>query len=287
MPDGRTHDRGAAALRASRLLPAARESVRDAFALLVPVACSGCGAPDHAVCPSCRAALAPRPRRIDRAGLSIWAGLEYAGAAASVLGAFKDGGRTDAAPVLVSALRAALFAALAGVAPGTPVEVCTIPSTLPARRARGYVPVDVLLRRCGIRSTPVLALARERADQAGLGEEDRRRNAAGGLVAGPFARPLVRPLRRFPRSHGEHPAPLAGRRFLLVDDIVTTGSTLAEAVRALAAAGGETVAIAVLAETPRRFPRHAGSSRETLRDIVEQGGYGGRTGVVDPPFRTG
>ena len=82
-------------------------------------------------------------------------------------------------------------------------------------------------------------------------------------------------------------ARLDGRRYLLVDDIVTTGSTLAEAVRALAAAGGETAAIAVLAETPLRRSQGSAGSRETLRDIAPQGGYGGRTGVVDPPFRTG
>ena len=284
MSEGRTHDRGAVALSAAgRLLPALRESVRDALAVLVPVACSGCGAPDHAVCPSCRGALAPAPRRIDRAGLAIWAGLEYAGTVASVIGAFKDGARTDAAAALVPALRAALLAALAEVRAAAPVEVCTIPSTPAARRARGYVPVEVLLRRCGIRSVPVLALARERVDQAGLGEEERRRNAAGGLVAGPFARQLGRPR----RPHGEQLAPLAGRRFLVVDDIVTTGSTLGEAVRALAEAGGETAAIAVLAETPRRHVPAASSSRQTLRDFDGRGGYGGRTGVVEPPFRSG
>ncbi|WP_179552743.1 ComF family protein [Agromyces hippuratus] len=261
----------------------AREAVRDALAVLVPVACSGCGAPDRAVCTSCRAALSAVPRRIDRAGLVLWAGLEYAGAAASVLGAFKDGARTDAAAVLAPALRAAVTAALAEVAAGAPVEVCTIPSTPAARRARGYVPVEVLLRRCGIRAAPVLALARERADQAGLDAEARQRNAAGGLVARAAARPFGAPRRPL----DDHRGGLDGRRFLLVDDIVTTGSTLAEAVRAIDAAGGETAAIAVLAETPRRFPRYAGSSRQTLRDIPAQGGYGGRTGVVDPPFRTG
>lgn len=265
------------------MLAVAQVAVRDALAVLVPVACSGCGAPDRAVCASCRAALAEAPRRIDRAGLVIWAGLEYAGVAASVLGAFKDGARTDAAAALVPALRAALAAALAEVAVGVPVEVCTIPSTPAARRSRGYSPVEVLLRRCGIRAAPVLALARERADQAGLDAEARRRNAAGGLVAGAAARSFRRPRRPL----DDHRGVLDGRRFLLVDDIVTTGSTLAEAVRAIDAAGGETVAIAVLAETPRRFPRHAGTSRETLRDIAAQGGYGGRTGVVDPPFRTG
>ncbi|SIN70785.1 ComF family protein [Agromyces cerinus] len=265
------------------LLAVAREAVRDALAVLLPVECSGCGAPDRAVCASCRAALAGAPRRIDRAGLVIWAGLEYSGTTASVLGAFKDGARTDAAAHLAPALRETVSAALADVAVGATVEVCTIPSTPTARRSRGYVPVEVLLRRCGIRVAPVLALARERADQAGLDAAARRRNAAGGLVAAAATRSfgsLTRPL-------DDRGAGLDGRRFLLVDDIVTTGSTLVEAVRAIDAAGGRTAAIAVLAETPRRFPRHAASSRETLRDIAAQGGYGGRTGVVDPPFRAG
>ena len=283
MHETRPHGRDVVAALRARLQHAVRESVRDALAVLLPVSCSGCGAVDRPVCASCRAALVPAPRRIDRAGLAVWAGMEYAGAAASVIGAFKDGARTDAASALVPAFRAALLAALAEVSIGDPVEVCTIPSTSAARRARGYVPVEVLLRRCGIRSTPVLALAKERADQAGLGEEERRLNAEGGLVAGVGARSFGGGW----RPHGTPLARLDGRRYLLVDDIVTTGSTLAEAVRALTAAGAETAAIAVLAETPRRFPRHAGTSRETLRDIAAQGGYGGRTGVVDPPFRTG
>ncbi|WP_146184973.1 ComF family protein [Agromyces badenianii] len=278
VPDGDARSGDRATYRAL-----VRDAVHDAIAVLLPVACSGCGRADRAVCTECRSALAPEPRRIERAGLAIWAGLEYAGVAASVLGAFKDGARTDAASALVPALRASLRSALAGVSTGSPVEVCTIPSTPAARRARGYVPVDVLLKRCGIRPTAVLALARERLDQAGLDADARRRNAAGGLVAR-GRRPSTG---RESWSVDAAGVRLQGRRFLLVDDIVTTGSTLAEAVRAIAAAGGETAAIAVLAETPRRLPERAAISRETLRDFAAQGGYGGMTGVVDPPFRTG
>ena len=244
----------------------------DALAVLAPVACSGCGSPDRAVCADCRRALVARPTPVSRPGLEgrdappVWAALQYAGPVAAVIGAFKDGGRTDAAPVLGQALSGAIACALTGAPDGRPIEVCTIPSTARALRERGYRPVELMLGRSGIRSSPVLRLARDRADQAGLGVEARRANAEGGLVA---------------------PRTLAGRRFLVVDDVLTTGSTLAEAMRALAAAGAVTIALAVLAETPLRRSPGTGDSWQTFRDNAGSGDYGGRTGVVDPPSRTG
>ncbi|MCD2444012.1 ComF family protein [Agromyces sp. SYSU K20354] len=244
----------------------------DALAVLAPVACSGCGLADRAVCDDCRRALVAHPTRVSRPGLArcdappVWAALQYAGPVAAVVGAFKDGGRTDAAPVLARALHAAVVRALADAPSGRAIEVCTIPSTARAFRERGYRPVELLLRRSGIRSAPVLRLARDRADQAGLGVEARRANAEGALVA--------------PRS-------LDDRRFLVVDDVLTTGSTLAEAMRALTAAGAETVALAVLAETPLRGSSGTGDSWQTFRDNAVSGDYGGRTGVVDPPSRAG
>lgn len=248
------------------LLSTARRATLDALSLLVPVACAGCGAPDRSVCPSCRDALRPAaPRRVEREAVTAWAALEYAGVAAHAIGAFKDGARTDAAGPLSAALRASIAAALDGVPAGS-VEVCTVPSTSAALRRRGYAPVEAMLARCGIRSSRVLRLTRAREDQAGLGAEARRANAEGALSAR---------------------ADLVGRRFLLVDDVLTTGATLAETARAVTAAGGVVVAAAVLAETPLRRFAPARDSLETLRDIGRRGGYGGRTGVVDPPFRSG
>lgn len=205
----------------------------------MPVACVGCGSVDRSVCQTCRTRLAGEPRLVDRADLTAWAALRYEGEVAGAIGAFKDGGRTDAATTLARALGSAIAAALSGRPPHS-VEVCTVPSTAAAMRARGYAPVELLLAQCGIRPSKVLRLTRDHEDQAGLGAAARRANADGALEA-----------RR----------PLEGRRFVLVDDVLTTGSTLAEARRAVVAAGGSVAAFAVLAETPLR--RLAPGSRLT------------------------
>ena len=250
------------------ILATTRRAVLDAIALLLPVTCAGCGAPDRSVCPECVAALRASPRQVERGDLVVWAALEYEGVAANAIRACKDAARTDAAAPLAWALGAAIRAALddlPGLAAGT-VEVCTVPSTPAAMRRRGYAPVDALLARCGIRASPVLRLVRARRDQAGLGVAARRANAQGALEA---------------RTR------LVGRWFLLVDDVLTTGATLTETRRAVTAAGGSVVAVAVLAETPLRRSGHPSASRETLRDIGTPDDYGGRTGVVDPPFISG
>ena len=251
--------------RARRARALARDALLDAVGLLLPVSCAGCGAPDRSVCAECLEGLRPSPKVVTRDGVTAWAALDYGGVVARVVGAYKDASRTDAAAPLVRALHAALAEAVAG-RPAGALEVCTIPSTRAAMRARGYAPVDELLARCGIRPSPVLRLARDRRDQAGLGAEARRANADGALEA----------RRR-----------LDARRFVLVDDVLTTGATIAEAARAVTAAGGTIEVVVVLAQTPLRRSQPSSESQQPLRDIEGGDDYGGRTGVVDPPFRSG
>jgi predicted amidophosphoribosyltransferase len=219
------------------LPPSVREAWLDALAVLAPTECSGCGEPDRALCSACRAALEPTPTPVDVPGLPVWAALDYRSAPRAVLVAFKDGGRTDAAPALATALRAAIAAALRdGAGERGEVRIATVPSTRAAFRRRGYRPVELLLARAGLRSERVLRPLRRTADQASLGVAQRALNRAGSLRAVPRA---------------------AGRTYLLVDDILTTGSTLREAARALRATGARVVGGAVVAHTERRDGRNA------------------------------
>lgn len=232
---------------ASPLPGRARRAVLDAWAVLAPTQCSGCGVPDRALCGACRLSLVSQVHECDRDGQVIWAALDYSGTVRRVLGNFKDGGRTDAAAALAVPLRQAIIQALsridelARVPAVTDVHLVTIPSTAAAFRVRGYHPVELVLRHARLAATPVLDLVAATTDQVGLGRDERVRNKTGSL-----------------RARGD----LTSFRCLIVDDILTTGATVLEARRAVGAAGGEVLGFATLAETRRRIP-DGRRSRET------------------------
>lgn len=183
-----------------------------------------------------------------------WTALPYAGAVRHTVVAWKDEGRRDLTRVLATPLRTALAAALDGelstrLRRGEQVLVVPAPSARRTVRHRGDQPLRDLLAtalpatasRAGVRCGPVLELTRAVADQAGL---DRQHRAAN----------LDQAMRVTPRRAEE----VAGWACLLVDDVVTTGATLAEAARALTAAGAAQVVAATVAATPRRTAHPVG-----------------------------
>ncbi|BDI21692.1 ComF family protein [Herbiconiux sp. L3-i23] len=212
-------------------LPASlSDAVAEFAALLLPVACSGCGAADRAVCTDCA-------RRFGRTvqtvvgGVPVVSAAPYDGAVARVLGAYKDGGRTDALPALSRALRGVLAEA-ATLHPAPPGALLVpVPSSARSLRRRGYAPVESIVHRAGLRAARRLRVARRVRDQGELGAADRASNVAGAFAV-----------------RGD----VDGRVCIVVDDVVTTGATLREALRALTAAGADVPFAVTIAATPLR-----------------------------------
>ncbi|MFE5495018.1 ComF family protein [Streptomyces virginiae] len=202
--------------------------------LVLPVDCAGCGAVRVLVCGDCGRALSgavaglvspsPRPEGLP----VVQAAAPYEGAVRAVLLAHKERGALPLAGVLGAALAAAVLAGGPGPERGE-LALVPVPSARRQVRARGHDPARRIalaaagrLRRAGVpaRVAPVLGLRRAVADQAGLGARQRRENLAGALAVRRDGARLTR-----------------GAGIVLVDDVVTTGATLAEAARAVRAAG--------------------------------------------------
>lgn len=224
---------------ARRWLPARRllQEIADfAFASV----CTGCGATGVALCASCEAALAPRVVSLHHPATPMRAGLVFDGVAARVLRAVKEDGQTS----LLGRLRPALDAAVAetrsiGAARRRIDAIVPVPTSRAAFRRRGYRVPELLARDTGFPMLRALAPARHLQDQRGLSIDQRRRNLAGGFIA-----------------------TRAGERttVLIVDDVITTGATCAEAARALRAAGFEVAGAVAATATPRHRAGHSGSA---------------------------
>jgi predicted amidophosphoribosyltransferase len=245
-----------------------RESLLDAAAVLLPVRCAGCGEPDRGLCSSCRRQLAPDivPRSVD--GVPVWSALEYSGVPRRVILAYKESGRVDAAPALARALRVAIAEGqradrTRSVRRADALLPVLIPSTAAARRARGFHPTGMILARARLLVPPLwrgLRLTRQTQDQAGLTSSGRAANRRGSMVAS---------------------TRLRGRRCLIVDDIVTSGSTIAEAARAIASVGGHVVGAATVAATPRRADTAStGSARTAPSKSLGRGSSVPRDGAL-------
>ena len=218
--------------------------------LLLPERCAGCGIDGTAFCTACRRDVhLIRPPLCERCGdpvawpvrrcrecagrrlafLTARAAASYEGTAARLVAAWKDGGRRRLAGTA---------AELVGEALPHPAgdAVTFVPAVLGRELWRGFNPAQQLAQELGRQwHLPVLRLlvrARSPRPQRGLRLEERRRNVAGAF----------RTCRSVPTG------------VVLVDDVYTSGATVAAAAAALRRAGAGTIEVVTFARALRARP---------------------------------
>lgn len=166
---------------------------------------------------------------------------DYEGPLRAVLLQFKEHRRVRLLPLLARYLGSAVErVGISGVA----VTLVPMPSRRSVVRARGYDAVALIARRAAhdlrrrgldVRVSRCLTHRTRVADQAGLTTAERQANLAGSLgVVG-----RVQP----------------GRAIIVVDDVITTGASMAEAVGCLRRAGADPIAVATVCATRKQIRR--------------------------------
>ena len=203
--------------------------------VLIPITCPVCGVRGRAPCDRCAAQLRAAPSLPAPPGVeSCSALLDYDGAGRELVARLKYRNARASLAFLARGM-----AELVTAQHGEPELVTWAPTTPARRRARGFDQAQLLAR----------GLARRLA----LPCHPLLRRAPGPPQTGGDA--MAR--RRGPTFSARHT--VAGRRVLLVDDVVTTGATVAAAARALRQAGAARVDVVAAART-RPSRRHVHSA---------------------------
>jgi predicted amidophosphoribosyltransferase len=261
-------------------------AIRDVARLVVPVCCPGCGRDDVRWCDECEAAWweapfraegdAPRLHRLGQVDLPVWSLVSLDGSPQSVIEAWKDADRRDLDPMFRGAIARGAAAVTSSVATANRIAVVPVPAR-PASTHRRGVDLPVLLaaavvdqwRGEGLDAAVRRSLTMKRAESRGLSARQRWRSAQQSMR-------MIDP-------------PDLSRAVVLIDDVMTTGATIATARDCLERAGAVVCAAITLAAAPMRGERpsmglgwdeEADDSSDTFDG---RGGDGaGAVGAADP-----
>ena len=198
--------------------------IKSLIDLVFPSNCAVCDKQPSPVCDDCIPICVPQ--QVQFRDLPLVYGYEYQGAIAKLLVSYKDESRTALRANLAPVMQQVVLQACRLV---KPEGICLIPRNRINYKKRGFDPVHSLVFSGAKQALPpelnLLSWQRETKDQRLLNQSERNQNL-----------------------HGSMKASSGNKRVLVVDDVSTTGATLAEAIRALEASGHRVVGSCVLAK---------------------------------------
>lgn len=197
--------------------------IQELSSLIFPSRCIGCMQLGPTICSQCRLSWHPHIFRTHVDNLPVTSSIIYSPIAARILVAAKEANRKSADTLIIDAMQHVLENYKGDIANLTFVPM---PSSKKALRKRGRNFIEFVCKELDISYSSILFHQRSVKDQSGLNAQERRLNLVGAFG-----------LKSSVRIYGD---------IVLIDDVVTTGSTLREARRALSA-GGLQVSAAITA----------------------------------------
>jgi ComF family protein len=194
--------------------------------IFLPSKCLFCERLGARICFTCEPQQALDPRLVIRNGFVGFSATSYDHKAKSILRSYKELGESELALFLAKTM-----IPLVQCFERTPDLLVPIPSNRNSVLERGYNPAELIAREvsaglAGVRWSNLLGRLRETKDQSKLSPEERRNNQSGSMAAR-----------------------VGSGRVLIIDDVVTTGSTLLAAKETLENSGYFVEGFITFAET--------------------------------------
>lgn len=209
--------------------------IEGLFELVFPLRCLGCGVPQLELCDTCKKELRLQYFKTQNCSIPVFSSIQYGSRAGHVLLAAKEDGVRKADDIVLAALTHSFHSAVR--ATGIRPTLVPIPHRKQALRRRGRDFVGALTDRLAVKEgLPVRNIIqhnRKVKDQSLLDSSSRFGNLSGAMSV---IRQCGRPCEVF-----------------VVDDLITSGATLGEAVRTLEKGGFHVVAaVTALVALPLR-----------------------------------
>ena len=204
--------------------------------LLFPTRCFGCRELGYSICSKCRQLWNPHLYQCRISNLAVYSAIPYSPIAKNILLAAKEQGIKSADQLVLNAVKVSMnevFKKYPNCA------LVPIPSSASSNRRRGRDFINEIAicvaRDFGVAVLPLLEHQRKIRDQSKLNISNRHLNLAMALSIKP----------QFRRNY-------LGENVVILDDLVTTGATISEAIRALTRGGFKVQAAATACVALRR-----------------------------------